>query len=319
MRRFSLQFAAASALTAFSIVTAFAHATLETDEASPGGYKAVIRVPHGCDGKATDTVRIEIPEGFINAKPMPKPGWALDIETGDYAQSYDYHGRPLASGTRAVIWSGGNLPDAYYDEFVVNGTLDKSTEGRTLSFVTVQKCGADQVAWDETAAPGQDPHALDRPAPTLKVVAGGDAHSHHGAQAGAHVVTAGHIDIEGYWARAMLPGQKAGGGYLTLVNNGETADRLVGVASAAADKAEIHSMEVVDDVMTMRPVEGGLEIPPGGTVELEPGGYHLMFMGVGEPFAEGGKVPVTLSFEHAGSVELTLPVRSAGGGGQHDH
>ena len=67
-------------------------------------------------------------------------------------------------------------------------------------------------------------------------------------------------------------------------------------------------MEMVNDVMTMRPVEGGLEIPAGATVELKPGGTHLMFMMVTEPFKEGGEVPVTLEFEKAGKVDLELPV-----------
>jgi copper(I)-binding protein len=76
---------------------------------------------------------------------------------------------------------------------------------------------------------------------------------------------------------------------------------------------EIHVMEMANDVMTMRPLVGGLEIPAGATVELKPGGAHLMFMMVTEPFKEGGEVPVTLEFEKAGKVDLTLPVTGLGG------
>jgi len=75
----------------------------------------------------------------------------------------------------------------------------------------------------------------------------------------------------------------------------------------------------VNDVMTMRPVEGGLEIPAGATVELKPGCFHVMFLQVSEPFREGATVPVTLVFEKAGRVEVPFPVRAASGGGGHQH
>lgn len=124
----------------------------------------------------------------------------------------------------------------------------------------------------------------------------------------------GNLHIVEPWARAMLPGQPSGGAFMTLRNEGEEADTLLSVASPAAAKVEIHTMEVVDDVMVMRPVEGGLEIPASGTVTLAPGGLHLMFMRVEEPFAEGGEIPVTLTFEKAGDIEVALPVRSARAG-----
>lgn len=126
-------------------------------------------------------------------------------------------------------------------------------------------------------------------------------------------VSAGDLEITAYRAKAMLPGQPTGGGFLTIANKGQAADRLLSVASPAAGMVEIHTMEVVNDVMTMRPVEGGLEIPAGATVELKPGGQHLMFMHVAEPFKQGGSVPITLEFEEAGKVELTLPVVGLGG------
>lgn len=127
-------------------------------------------------------------------------------------------------------------------------------------------------------------------------------------------VTVGNIEISDAWARAMLPGQPTGGGYLTIVNSGGEADRLVGASSSSAAKVEIHNMEVVNDVMTMRPVEGGLEVPAGATVALEPGGLHLMFMKVSEPFRDGGVVPLSLEFEKAGKVDVGLPVRKSGEG-----
>ena len=319
MRHIILKFIAVAALSALSGAAALAHASLEDAEAAPGGYKAVIRIPHGCDGLPTHTVRVDIPEGYIGVKPMPKPGWTLDIESGDYDRAYMLHGDEISGGTKAVTWAGGNLDDAHYDEFVLSGTLAGVEPGRTLHFVTAQYCSNGEVSWSEIAAEEQDPHSLDHPAPSLTILAAdgaGHGHAVHGTA--GDVVAAGDLRISSVWARAMLPNQPAGGGYLTVANTGGEPDRLVGGSSPAAGRVEIHSMEVVDDVMTMRPVEGGLEIPAGGTVELKPGGLHLMFLEVSDPFEEGETVSVTLEFEKAGKVEVTFPVRSASGGG-HDH
>lgn len=122
------------------------------------------------------------------------------------------------------------------------------------------------------------------------------------------VTVAGEIELSAGWARAMLPGQPTGGGYITITNKGASPDRLLSVASPAAAMVEVHSMTMKDDVMVMRPVEGGLEIPAGATVELKPGGFHLMFMQVTEPFASGADVTVTLNFEKAGKIDVVLPV-----------
>ncbi|WP_274426994.1 copper chaperone PCu(A)C [Chelativorans sp. YIM 93263] len=132
----------------------------------------------------------------------------------------------------------------------------------------------------------------------------------------------GSLHISDPWARAMLPGQPTGGAYMTIRNDGEEADRLISVSSPAAGKVEIHTMTMQDDVMIMRPLEDGLEIPAGESVALEPGGFHLMFMQVEEPFAEGETVPVTLEFEKAGAVSLDLPVLPASTGrgmDAHEH
>ena len=319
MRHSLLSSVAAAGLTALS-TAAFAHATLERPEAPAGSYKAVLRIPHGCDGQATHTIRIELPEGFIDAKPMPKPGWGLVVDKGDYAKPYKLHGREIASGARTVTWSGGELPDDFYDEFVLSGTL-AAEPGAALPFIITQLCADGQVVWDQIADKGQDPHALKRPAPVVTIAAstaGGHGHAGHGGDAG-EVISVGDLTISGGWLKAMLPGQPTGGGYLTIANKGQAPDRLVAVSTPAAAKAEIHEMKVENDVMTMRPVEGGLEIPAGGSVELKPGGLHLMFMKVAAPFEKGATVPVTLEFEKAGKVELALPVRAARAGSAHDH
>ena len=81
-------------------------------------YKAVLRVGHGCEGAATTAMRVQIPEGLIVAKPMPKPGWQVELKEGDYAKSYDYFDTPVTKGVKEIAWTGGNLPDNFYDEFV---------------------------------------------------------------------------------------------------------------------------------------------------------------------------------------------------------
>lgn len=316
MRRFILPFAAASALTAVSIITAFAHASLEKSEASAGSYKAVVRVPHGCDGQPTHTVKIELPEGFIGGKPMPKAGWQVATEKGDYAKTYKLHGQDVSAGLKSVTWSGGDLPDDFYDEFVVSGTLS-AEPGAKLAFIVTQLCKDGQVLWNEIAAEGQNPHSLEHPAPVVTIAAAADdGHGRHGAA--AVDAKAGDLAISGGWVRAMLPGQPTGGGYLTITNSGASADKLVSVSTPTAGKAEIHMMEMKGDVMVMRPVDGGIEIPAGGVVELKPGGLHLMLMQVAKPFADGETVPLTLEFEKAGKVELKLPVKTAAGS-EHQH
>jgi copper(I)-binding protein len=122
----------------------------------------------------------------------------------------------------------------------------------------------------------------------------------------------GAIEIGQPWARATPPTAESGGGFLVLTNTGTTADRLIAVKSPAADKVEIHEMKMDGNIMRMREVEKGIEIPPGATVELKPGGFHIMFMGLKAPFAKDAKVPLTLVFEKAGSIDVELMVQAMG-------
>lgn len=157
---------------------ALAHVTLEVPGAAQGTtYKAVLRVGHGCDGAATVAVRVQIPEGVIAVKPMPKPGWTLATTTGAYARSYDDHGRPITEGVKEIVWSGGTLPDDWYDEFIFRARLTDALEpGSTIHFPVTQDCTKGTAAWTEIPAPGQDAHALPYPAPGLRITAPGHAH-----------------------------------------------------------------------------------------------------------------------------------------------
>ena len=121
----------------------------------------------------------------------------------------------------------------------------------------------------------------------------------------AHDFRAGDIAIGHPWTRATPPGAKVGGGYLTLSNEGDATDRILGGTSAAAGRVEIHLMEMTDGIMKMRPVIGGVEIAPGG--------YHLMLMELAQPIADGDRIPLTLEFQKAGKVEIELAAGPLGG------
>ncbi|MGY3035678.1 copper(I)-binding protein [Bradyrhizobium sp. USDA 4354] len=132
------------------------------------------------------------------------------------------------------------------------------------------------------------------------------------APAAAADVKAGDLMISQAWSRATPGGAKVAGGYLTIENKGTAADRLVSVSADIAGKAEIHEMAVDNGVMKMRPLEKGLVIDPGKTVKFAPGGYHLMLQELKGPFKQGDKVPVTLQFEKAGKVAVSLDVQGVG-------
>jgi periplasmic copper chaperone A len=168
-REFALGAAGAVAVAC----TASAHITLETREAPIGApYKAVLRVPHGCDGAATTALRVRIPEGMIAVKPMPKPGWKIDTVSGKYPKTYSFfHGAKLSEGVTEVSFSGGSLPDAYYDEFVVTGFIAGDLQpGTMLYFPVVQECEKGVHRWIEIPAAGKSPGDYPEPAPGLKLV-----------------------------------------------------------------------------------------------------------------------------------------------------
>jgi copper(I)-binding protein len=139
------------------------------------------------------------------------------------------------------------------------------------------------------------------------------------APAQAQEVKAGDLVITQPWSRATPGGAKIAGGFLTIENKGATPDRLIGGAGDVAGKVEIHEMAMNNGVMTMRPLDKGLVIEPGKTVKLAPGGFHLMLMDLKTPFKQGDKVPLTLQFEKAGKVALSLDVEGVGAQAPHDH
>jgi copper(I)-binding protein len=125
-------------------------------------------------------------------------------------------------------------------------------------------------------------------------------------------VKIGDLVITQAWSRATPGGAKVGGGYLTITNQGSTADRLIGGSADVSAKVQVHEMAMNSGVMTMRPLDQGLVIEPGKTVKLAPGGIHLMLLDLKGPLKQGEKLPVTLEFERAGKVSVTLDVEGIG-------
>lgn len=121
------------------------------------------------------------------------------------------------------------------------------------------------------------------------------------------------------WSRETAEGQNAGGAFMTIANSGTAADRLTGGSTPVAGRVEIHTMTMENDVMRMRQLEDGLEIPAGGEVTLKPGSFHVMLMDLKRPLKAGDKVPLTLTFQGAGTLETQLEVRPAGAMPTMDH
>ena len=304
-----------------------AHVTLERREANVGApYKAIVRVPHGCEGSATTRVRVQIPEGIIAVKPQPKPGWTVETTRGAYAQAYPYyHGATLTEGVREISWSG-RLADDYFDEFVFSGFVAATLKaGDSIYFPTIQDCEKGSAPWVEIPATGQSAHDLKHPAPTIRLVQaqGQTQHAQHTPQPApdARAYKAGDLVIEAPWTRAT-PG-KVGAGYLKITNNGKEADRLIGGSAEIAKDFEVHEMSMSGDVMKMRRLEKGLEIKPGASVELKPSSYHIMFVGLARPLKVDETIKGTLVFERAGTVAVEYSVRplgaqpASGGHGKH--
>lgn len=134
------------------------------------------------------------------------------------------------------------------------------------------------------------------------------------APALAREFKAGDITIDKAWSRATPKGADTGVGYLAIHNSGSTPDTLTG-ASAGFAGVEVHEMKTENGVMKMRKIEKGLAVPAHGTVQLAPGGYHLMFTHLTKPLVKGETIAATLTFEHAGPVEVEFPVEGIAAAG----
>jgi len=300
--------AAAATILLACQTAALAHITLEQREAKAGsGYKAVLRVPHGCDGSATTSIRVQIPDGVFSVKPMPKAGWTLTTVKGAYGKTYSEHGAKITEGVKEITWSGGKLLDDNYGEFTFIGSLAPDLkDGTALYFPTVQDCEKGSAKWTDVPAAGAT-GGMKAPAPMLRVAASSMAQTTD--------YTIGKIKVSTPWVRATPKGAPVGGGYLKITNTGTEPDRLIGGSFPLSARVEVHEMSMDNGVMRMRQLPNGLEIAPGATVELKPAGYHIMFQQLKEPIVQGKPVRGTLIFEKAGTLTLDWAVSPIGASG----
>lgn len=182
MSRFAIHFVAACVMSVWAN-SAFSHVTLQDQAAAAGaGYRAVLRVGHGCAGAPTTSITVTIPSGFNGAQPLVKAGWSVGTKVGKLDQPYEMHGTKYTEGVQEITWTAKGaenaLPDAWADEFVFRGTTPKKPG--TLWFKVVQGCDKGSNAWVEIPAAGQDAHGLKSPAARLDVLdvqaAGSHAH-----------------------------------------------------------------------------------------------------------------------------------------------
>ncbi len=136
----------------------------------------------------------------------------------------------------------------------------------------------------------------------------------------AHGYKLGDLEIGHPWTRATPPSARVAGGFLKITNKGTVADRLLSATFTGSGTTEVHEMAHEGGVMRMRELPNGLEIKPGETVELKPGGFHLMFIGLKAALAEKERLKGELVFERAGRIEVDFAVEGMGArGGEHDH
>jgi copper(I)-binding protein len=293
----ALKTAAACAMLA-GMGAAVAHVTLPPGGATVGSdYNAAFRVGHACEGaKATTGLAVRLPKGFVLSDAQERKGWKLDVQK---------------SGDGEVRWTAEKpenaLPGSERAEFVLRGKVP-ATPG-TLWFKVLQTCDTGVADWAEVPASGSSTAGLKSPAAKLNVVAQG-------------VAT---VDVRDGWVRQSVPGQSGTGAFMKLTAHAGL--RLVGVTTPVAAVAEVHEMKMEGDTMKMRELTGGLDLPAGQTVELKPGGYHVMMMDLKGALAKGATVPMTLKFEDAKGVktalDVTLPVGAPegadAGGSAHQH
>jgi copper(I)-binding protein len=222
-----------------------------------------------------------------------------------------------------VTWSGGSLPDEYFDQFVLStfiaGELPPDTR---IYFPVTQKCATGELRWSEVPAEDQDPHSLEHPAPGLALV--GDAVKKQDKVAGAMAVAGGAIEIGEPWTRPVNSAGGIGAGYAIITNNGTDSDVLVGASSDVADRVEVHETSIDDKGVASMKKLGSVPLQSGQSVELKPGGKHIMFIGLKEPQKEGGVLKAKLKFKKAGDVDVEFAVKAdgskaAGGHEGHEH
>lgn len=165
-----------ASMLAASTLPASAHIVLQEKSGQVGTtYRGTLVVGHGCGDAATTRVRVQIPEGFYNVKPRPKAGWTVETVTGPYETPFENHGSTLTEGVKEISWTGGELPNEYFDEFEFRGTFgpDVATDA-PFFFPVIQTCGDAEDAWIDTS--GDEEAEFPAPAVTLSPAETGEHH-----------------------------------------------------------------------------------------------------------------------------------------------
>lgn len=176
MKKLTLPLATVALLA--TALPAQAHIVLQNQEAQIGTtFRAVLVVGHGCGDAATTAVRVQIPEGFYNVRPMLKAGWTVETVRGPYETPFESHGSMLEEGVKEISWSGGELPNDFFDEFVFRGTFgaDVPTD-EPFYFPVIQTCGDTEDAWIDTS--GDADAEFPAPSVTLSPAEASDGHHH---------------------------------------------------------------------------------------------------------------------------------------------
>jgi periplasmic copper chaperone A len=291
-----------------SATAAFSHISLETKRAPAGStYKAVLQVGHGCDGSATTGLAVQIPPGFRGAKPMPKPGWTLTTKTARLAAPYDSHGKTVFEDVVLATWKTDSkkdaLPDAHFDQFTLRGNLHEAPG--PMWFKVLQTCGRKSNDWKQIPVSGTSTQGLDLPAAFLELTDGAGGPAGAAPSAAATATSDEPLDVQGAWVRTAVAGQQGTGAFMKITARSNV--RLVGASSPVAVSAEVHEMKMEGDVMRMR-AAGALELRAGQPLELKPGGYHLMLLGLKQPLTVGSTLALTLLLKDAsgGDIRQTL-------------
>lgn len=162
--------------------TASAHVGLELKAAPASAmYKATFQVGHGCGPSSTRQITVTLPAAVLEARPMPKPGWSLEIQREKLAQPVARQGRPVNERVARITWTARTptdaLPSDQYDEFVLVATLP--AQAGTLAWPVNQVCDTGRADWTEVPRPGQSPHELKNSAPLLEVLPAADGGHRH--------------------------------------------------------------------------------------------------------------------------------------------
>jgi periplasmic copper chaperone A len=261
--------------------SALAHVSLESPRAEAGSdYRAVLRVGHGCDNAATTAITVQVPAAMTLARAAPKSDWDVTTSAG------------------SIRWTAKREGLGPHDkgEFALAGKL--ADKPGPLWFKVRQQCGQASMDWADVPAQGTSTEGMKTPAVLLDVMSPADFAAYKMLPV-----------VEGAWVRAAVPGQQATGAFMRIT--AKQPMQLVGATTSVAGIADVHEMKMEGDVMHMRPA-GAIELPAGKTVELKPGGYHLMLQDLKKPLENGSTVPVTLVFRDTrgkeSRLELKLPV-----------